>query len=49
MASTLISDNHHLPPVRQGVMLDLNLVDLDMVTSNLILKSIPPLDQALRQ
>ena len=50
MASTLISDNHHLPPAKQGVMLDLNLVDLEMdLTSNHILKSTILLDQALRQ
>ena len=50
MVSTLISDNHHLPQAKRGVMPDLNLVDLDMdLTSNHILKSTPPLDQALRQ
>jgi hypothetical protein len=50
MASTLTLDNPHLPPARQGVMLDLNLVDLEMdPTSNHILKSILLLGRALRQ
>ena len=50
MVSTLISDNHHLPQAKRGVMPDLNLVDLDMdLTSNHILKSTLLLDQALRQ
>jgi len=50
MASTLISDNHHLLQAKQDVMLDLNLDDLEMdLTSNHILKSILLLDQAQRQ
>jgi hypothetical protein len=50
MANTLISDNHHLLRAKQGVMLDLNLVDLEMdLTSNHILKSTLLLARALRQ
>ena len=50
MANTLISDNHHLPPAKQGVMPDLNLVDLEMdLTSNHTLKSTLLLDRTLRR
>jgi hypothetical protein len=50
MANTLISDNHHLLQAKQGVMLDLNLVDLEMdLISNHILKSTLLLDRVLQQ
>lgn len=50
MANMSISVNPLLHLAKQGVMPDLNLVDLEMdLTSNLILKSTLPLDQVLQQ
>jgi hypothetical protein len=50
MVNTLISDNHHLLQAKQGVMPDLNLVDLEMdLTSNHTLKSTLLLDRTLRR